>query len=244
MEVNSILPASLTYGQQIGVPSSPIPASAALTITAFSNLFSDAMSPEPVPVRPLKRRSVSPEGSPRQATSYRQRHSNEGEFIHVADQSSSPAPPSSPSARKFERFASTGGLFRKPSKPLLNCNSGNPAVNKRSRRPTISVLGSSELQSAYPILESQRKDDEDETALPPPRRAFSAMIAASGIPSLLARSPMTVFTALAVNAYKSVLEAQHKLCLAFLTSDESCDESDKNLTSSCLSLFLNHPPSL
>ena len=92
MEVNSILPASLTYGQQIGVPSSPIPASAALTITAFSNLFSDAMSPEPVPVRPLKRRSVSPEGSPRQATSYRQRPSNEGEFIHVADQSSSPAP--------------------------------------------------------------------------------------------------------------------------------------------------------
>ena len=92
MEVNSILPASLTYGQQIGVPSSPVPVSAAPTITAFSNLFFDAMSPEPAPVRPLKRRSVSPEGSPRQATSYRQRHSNEGEFIHVADQSSSPAP--------------------------------------------------------------------------------------------------------------------------------------------------------
>ena len=92
MEVDSILPASLTYGQQIGVPSSPVPVSAAPTITAFSNLFFDAMSPEPAPVRPLKRRSVSPEGSPRQATSYRQRHSNEGEFIHVADQSSSPAP--------------------------------------------------------------------------------------------------------------------------------------------------------
>ena len=67
------------------------------------------------------------------------------------------------------------------------------------------------------------------------------MIAASGIPSLLARSPTTVFTALAVNAYKSVLEAQRKLCLAFLTSDDSCDESDKNLTSSCLTFFLSHP---
>ena len=160
-----------------------MPASAVPTITAFFNLFFAAISPEPAPVRPLKHRLVSPEGSPRQATSYRQRHGNEGELIHVANQTSSPAPPSSPSARKFERFASTGGLFRKPSKPLLNCNSGNPAVNKRSRRPTISVLGSSELQSAYPILDSQRKDDEDETVLPPPCRAFSAMIDASGIPS-------------------------------------------------------------
>ena len=150
MEVDSILPASLTYGQQIVVPSSPVPVSAAPTITAFSNLFFDAMSPEPAPVRPLKRRSVSPEGSPRQATSYRQRHSNEGEFIHVADQSSSPAPPSSPSARKFERFASTGGLFRKPSKLLLDCNSGNPAASKRSRHPTVSVLGSSELNQHTP----------------------------------------------------------------------------------------------
>ena len=202
------------------------------------------MLPEPAPVHPLKCRSVPRGGSPRQATSIRQRHSNEGEFIHVADQSSSPAPPSSPSARKFERFASTGGLFRKPSKPLPNCNSGNPAASKRSRHPTISVLGSSEPQSAYPTLESQRKDDEDETVFPPPHRAFLAMVAASGIPSLLARSPTTVFTALAVNAYKSVLEAQRKLCLAFLTSDESCDESDRNITSSCLSLFLNHPPSL
>ena len=30
----------------------------------------------------------------------------------------------------------------------------------------------------HPILESQRKDDEDETVLPPPHGAFSAMIAA------------------------------------------------------------------
>ena len=71
----------------------------------------------------------------------------------------------------------------------------------------------------FSSLRGRILDDEDETVLPPPRRAFSAMIAASGIPSLLARSPTTVFTALAVNAYKSVLEAQRKLCLAFLTSD-------------------------
>ena len=91
MEVNSILPASLTYGQQIGVPSSPVPEPTAPTITSLSNLFF-VMSPEPAPVRPLKCRLVPRGGSPHQATLIRQRHSNEGEFIHVADQSSSPAP--------------------------------------------------------------------------------------------------------------------------------------------------------
>ena len=91
MEVDSTLPAFLIYGQQIGVPSSPVPEPTAPTITSLSNLFF-VMSPEPAPVRPLKRRLVSPRHSPRQATSIHQRHSNEGEFIHVADQSSSPAP--------------------------------------------------------------------------------------------------------------------------------------------------------
>lgn len=179
MDVDSILPPSLTFGKQVNeAPSSPAPLSAAPTVTGFSNLFFDAMSPEPAPVRPLKRRSVSPEGSPRQASAYRHRHSNEGESIYVQEQSSSPAPPSSPSARKFERFASTGGgLFRKPSKPLLTGIAGNSAANKRGRRPTISTLVSNGLQSAYPIIDSKKDDEEDFTILPPPRRAFSAMIA-------------------------------------------------------------------
>ena len=40
----------------------------------------------------------------------------------------------------------------------------------------------------------------------------------AGLP-LLATSPATVLTVLATDAYKSVLEAQRKVCLAFLTSD-------------------------
>ena len=92
MDVDSTLPASLIYGQQIGVPSSPVPVPTAPTITSLSVLFFDIMLPEPAPVRLLKCRSVPRGGSPHQATSIRQRHSNEGEFIHVADQSSSPAP--------------------------------------------------------------------------------------------------------------------------------------------------------
>ena len=150
MDIDSTLPASLIYGQQIGVPSSPVPEPTAPTITSLSVLFFDIMLPEPAPVRPLKCRLVPRGGSPHQATLIRQRHSNEGEFIHVADQSSSPAPPSSPSARKFECFSSTGGLFQKPSKLLLDCNSGNPAASKRSRHPTVLVLGSSELNQHTP----------------------------------------------------------------------------------------------
>ena len=92
MDIDSTLPASLIYGQQIGVPSSPVPEPTAPTITSLSVLFFDIMSPEPAPVHPLKCRSVPRGGSPHQATLIRQRHSNKGEFIHVADQSSSPAP--------------------------------------------------------------------------------------------------------------------------------------------------------
>ena len=40
----------------------------------------------------------------------------------------------------------------------------------------------------------------------------------AGLP-LLATSPATVFTALAADAYKSVLDAQRKVRLAFLMSD-------------------------
>ena len=40
----------------------------------------------------------------------------------------------------------------------------------------------------------------------------------AGLP-LLATSPAAVFIALAADAYNSVLEAQHEVCLAFLTSD-------------------------
>ena len=51
------------------------------------------------------------------------------------------------------------------------------------------------------------------------RPAFALLqLTVAGLP-LLATSPATVLTVLATDAYKSVLEAQRKVCLAFLTSD-------------------------
>ncbi len=165
-------------------PSSPpeYPFSAAPTVTGFANLFYDTASPAPV-TRPLKRRSVSPEASPRHEVAQKHRHSHETERSpSIVDQSSSPAPPS-PSQRKFERFASTGGaLFKGNAKPMLPAF-GSSAISsgKRSRRPTISALVSREgmaesAHSAYPVMEDEK---ENIGRLPPPRRAFSAMIQAA-----------------------------------------------------------------
>ena len=156
------------------------PISAAPTVTNFSNLFFDSASPSVLP-RPLKRRSVSPEASPKHNVVQSQRHSHEADFSPFApEHSSSPAPPS-PSARKFDRFASTGALFKNISRPTLPAFASNATNdNKRARRPTISAIISNEgqgkpLQSAYPIME---KEDEKENfgLKPAPRRAFSAVI--------------------------------------------------------------------
>ena len=51
------------------------------------------------------------------------------------------------------------------------------------------------------------------------RPAFALLqLTVAGLP-LLATSPATVLTVLATDAYKSILEAQRKVCLAFLMSD-------------------------
>ena len=51
------------------------------------------------------------------------------------------------------------------------------------------------------------------------RPAFALLqLTVAGLP-LLATSPATVLTVLATDAYKGVLEAQRKVCLAFLMSD-------------------------
>ncbi|KAI5122982.1 hypothetical protein M0805_006860 [Coniferiporia weirii] len=183
-----ILPASLT---QPSTDDPTVTLSAAPTITGYSNLFFDAMSPErpSSPMRPRKRRSLSPEGSPRQEVLCQQRHSNESEYLQPAfEESSSPAPPS-PSARKLERFASTGGgLFGKSSNqppPLSiqagtsSTSNGNMFGSKRPRRPTVSALGRPSVypQSAFPILDSKMDEESSLGVLPPPRRAFSGTVA-------------------------------------------------------------------
>ena len=62
--------------------------------------------------------------------------------------------------------------------------------------------------------------DTNSLSSPTTRPAFALLqLTVAGLP-LLAMSPTTVFTALATDTYKSVLEAQCKVRLAFLMSDE------------------------
>lgn len=149
---------------------SPVPHSAAPTVTAFNQLFYDTMSPRrsfESPTRPLtkKRRSLSPE-SPRTL---------------AQDGSSSPMAPSSPSVAKLERMTSAT-LASRMSKATLQ-GLGAPSANflKRPRRPALSATvdpSGQQTQSAYPILSSQGSafDDSSPRGSAPVRRAFSAFL--------------------------------------------------------------------
>ena len=145
--------------------------------TEFNALFHETMSPrlsqESLPnPQPKKRRSVSPHA------------------VRAVDDSilSSPAPPSSPSERKFERISS-GPLFNRFSKPTLQ-GLGNPhtAALKKPRRLAISaVVHPSDVSpihcaSANAVLSSDGSSkDQEETMNPPPaRRAFSALLPPTG----------------------------------------------------------------
>ena len=61
--------------------------------------------------------------------------------------------------------------------------------------------------------------DTNSLSSPTTRPAFALLqLTVAGLP-LLATSPAAVLIALAADAYNGVLEAQHEVCLAFLTSD-------------------------
>lgn len=145
----------------------------------FSGLFFDGMS-SPPPVRPTKRRSLSPERSHRQDGDLRHRYSNDGEAsLQTAfEGSSSPAPPS-PSARKFERVASLGGLFGKnPMQPpmFLSTQATGTSISdgpRRLKRPPL-LQPDGHAQSAYPSI--GQSDDNGFVEAPVPRRAFSATV--------------------------------------------------------------------
>ena len=149
---------------------SPVPHSAAPTITTFNQLFYDTMSPRrsfESPTRPVtkKRRSLSPESPP----------------IFAQDGSSSPMAPSSPSVAKLERM-NTAALASRMSKPTLQ-GLGAPSANffKRPRRPVLSAVvepSKHQAQSAYPVLLSQAStfDDPSPRGSAPVRRAFSAFL--------------------------------------------------------------------
>ncbi|KAJ7273554.1 hypothetical protein B0H12DRAFT_1228402 [Mycena haematopus] len=139
------------------------PQSAAPTITGFNALFYDTMSPA-APQPKKQRRSLSPD----------QVHRRE------QDTYSSPGLPSSPSQSKLERIV-TGPLFPALDKPRVEGLGAPPNGLKRSRRPAFSTT----VQTAYPTLDGEHGSPA-EHALPPTRRAFSAVISGSPLEVKLA----------------------------------------------------------
>jgi M-phase inducer tyrosine phosphatase len=149
--------------------------SAAPTVTEFTNLFYETMSPScphgdsSSGRQPKKRRSLSTES-----------HGT------TQDVSSSPAPLSSPSARKLERMSSGPLLSHMKGKHSLQ-GLGSPSL-KRPRRPALSAVvhpsDAANIQSAYPIVSSEKSHEEPSQMLPPVRRAFSALLPPTGFGEL------------------------------------------------------------
>ncbi|KAG5647151.1 hypothetical protein DXG03_001106 [Asterophora parasitica] len=147
---------------------SPTPASAAPTVTGFSNLFFDTMSPrrslDSPAVPSKKRRSLSPEP-----------------IRSFEVDSSSPMQPS-PSQSKLERMASNSLLNRFSKPTLQGLGAPSSSFPKRPRRPALSAMippsDAAPLQSAYPILSTANGEQEELSpkGAAPPRRAFSALI--------------------------------------------------------------------
>ena len=156
---------------------SPLPHSAAPTVTGFTNLFYHTMSPRrsfdsPASPKPKKRRSLSPV-------------SPEAPRVFQQENSSSPMLPS-PSQPKMGRTEG-GPLLSWINKPTLQ-GLGTPSANlsKRPRRPALSAMvrpsEAQPAQSALPILAVPGLQGEDHSpqGSPPVRRAFSALIPSAG----------------------------------------------------------------
>jgi len=154
----------------------PAPINATQGAANFENMFYDPSSPivsrDDSPVYPTKkRRSASPEPA-QEAIQSRRRAGT----ISVFD-GSSPVADSSPSVLKLER------LTNRPRKPMLN-GLGEPSENpsKRLRKPNLSAMvpPSDAAQFTHPHVASQHEVPPtlqgQSTGLPPPRRAFSAML--------------------------------------------------------------------
>ena len=157
----------------------PVSLSAAPTISVFQPSLYKKRSPTPEK-RPLKRRSLSPEASPRHAMPQITRHSQEStttlDFFQQ-ESSSSPAPPS-PSERKFERFSSTGGgLFKALKNAAAEKANVANSNTRRLRRPTVSALVNSESHSTGSLNSFADQGVEPCMKAVPQRRAFSAMLA-------------------------------------------------------------------
>lgn len=155
--------------------SSPlIPLTAVPAVSSFQNIFYDPSSPGCAHddlYESTKRRSASPERTPEPAQGRRRAGT-----ISVFD-SSSPAVDSSPSVLKLERIAN---LSKKPMLSGLGIPSHDNT--KYPRKPVLSALvppsDASQFGPPPPLRDEERMtaSQDHNTALPPPRRAFSAML--------------------------------------------------------------------
>ena len=165
---------------------SPIPHSAAPTITGFNQLFYDTLSPGGTFESPLgrlpkkQRRSLSPTSTRR--TTLRAAHE---------DEASSPlGVHSSPSEAKLERIANRASCAQvKPTLQGLGAPSAN--LSKRPRRPVFSAMVAPgdhlQVRSAYPTLSpadsgaTVATEDNSPRGAAPARRAFSAFLPPSSV---------------------------------------------------------------
>ena len=172
------------------VPSAPF--TAAQRSIGFETMFYDPSSPpttrDDIPVYLTKARQLtSPEPSPDAAHGRRRAGT-----ISVFD-GSSPVANSSPSALKLERLANCA------KKPMLN-GLGVPSDNptKRLRKPNLSAMvpPSDAAQFMQPPDTLQNEDPVSalhvqNMGLPPPRRAFSAMLPHLGLNTRSSGEPST-----------------------------------------------------
>jgi M-phase inducer tyrosine phosphatase len=175
MDIDTSFTEALTFPPK--PDSSPsVPFTAASAVPTFQNIFYDPSSPGCARddlYESKTRRSVSPERTPEPAHGRRRAGT-----ISVFD-SSSPAVDSSPSVLKLERIANLS------KKPMLS-GLGMPAHDnaRHPRKPILSALvppSDSGLFAPPPPRGSQDEErmsamQDHNTALPPPRRAFSAML--------------------------------------------------------------------
>lgn len=159
-----------------------VPFTAASGATSLVNMFYNPSSPiasrdDLSPCLSKKRRSVSPEPSP-EAVHGRRRAGT----ISVFD-GSSPVADSSPSALKLERMAN---YAKKPMLNGLGVPSDNPTKNLR--RPNLSAMLPPSDAAQFMRLPTASQDEASipavqgqNTGLPPPRRAFSAMLPQLGL---------------------------------------------------------------
>lgn len=181
MDVDSDALSPPPSGQRLRLSSPPVLA-AVPTNASLANLFFNTMSPHMAPARspseplPKKRRSHSPDSV------------NCSRHTFETESSSSPAHVDSPSQRKLDRISS-GPLFSHFNKFAPQGNAAPTGLTRPMirRRPVMSAI----VQPSEPKgnhLTAQNDDSDGllvdsigpSIGLPPPRRAFSAMIMPNG----------------------------------------------------------------